>query len=632
VKGHDLAEIDVIVIGGGHAGTEAAAASARLGARTVLLTQKKSTIGEMSCNPAIGGLGKGHLVREIDALDGIMAKAADASGIQFRVLNRSKGPAVRGPRVQADRALYRQAVQRELEQTNNLTVMEGSAEDICQREDGSVVAVVTDTGAALDCRAVVLTTGTFLRGVIHCGERKTPAGRFGDAPAAGLSLTLERMGFCLSRLKTGTPPRLNGKTINWAAVEKQPGDEPPEPLSTLTTSIPQRQVPCYITHTNTTTHEIITRSLHKSPIYSGQIECVGPRYCPSIEDKIVRFADRQQHQIFLEPEGLDTDWVYPNGISTSLPEEIQKELVQSILGLEQAVMVRPGYAIEYDHVDARELKHTLESRKAPGLFMAGQIAGTTGYEEAAGQGLVAGINAALRAEGQDREFVVDRAEGYLGVMIDDLVTKELSEPYRMFTSRAEYRLQLRADNADMRLTQKGLDVGCIGPERQKKFEEKRDRLSNIEEMLQSLKASPTHLTKAGIAVNLDGIPRSAYDLLGNRDLDHNKLSSIWPELRGLPEKYIELVKTDALYASYIQRQEADIRSYRKDESLVFPKEINFDLVGGLSNEARQALEKTNPQTLGQAARIPGITPAAVVTLLRHVKATSRRERQVVVTQ
>ena len=472
-----MIETKVIVIGGGHAGAEAAAASARLGVPTVLITQKKETIGEMSCNPAIGGLGKGHLVREIDALDGLMAKAADASGIQFRVLNRSKGPAVRGPRVQADRALYREAVQQALFQQDNLSIMEATIEDVVCEKTGAVTGVVLSSGEKVACSALVLTTGTFLRGVIHLGESKTPAGRIGDAPSIGLALTLEKFGFALSRLKTGTPPRLDGKTIAWGSLLEQKGDCPSEPMSYLTDEIQNEQRSCFITNTNESTHAIIIKNLNKSPIYSGQIEGVGPRYCPSIEDKVVRFADRNEHQIFLEPEGLNTDTVYPNGISTSLPADIQEHLVRSIAGLENVRIIRPGYAIEYDHVDARELKHTLETKKMAGFFMAGQITGTTGYEEAAGQGLIAGINAGLVAQGKEPNFIIDRAEGYLGVMIDDLVTKEIKEPYRMFTSRAEYRLQLRADNADIRLTEKGVRIGCVSEHRKGRFEKKR---SNIE--------------------------------------------------------------------------------------------------------------------------------------------------------
>ena len=621
-----MIETKVIVIGGGHAGAEAAAASARLGVPTVLITQKKATIGEMSCNPAIGGLGKGHLVREIDALDGLMAKAADASGIQFRVLNRSKGPAVRGPRVQADRDLYREAVQQALFQQDNLSIMEATVEDVVCEKTGAVTGVVLSGGEKVACNALVLTTGTFLRGVIHLGETKTPAGRIGDAPSIGLALTLEKVGFALSRLKTGTPPRLDGKTIAWGSLLEQKGDWPPEPMSYLTDEIQNEQRSCFITNTNEATHAIISENLNKSPIYSGQIEGVGPRYCPSIEDKVVRFSDKNEHQIFLEPEGLNTDIVYPNGISTSLPADIQEHFVRSISGLENVRIIRPGYAIEYDHVDARELKHTLETKKMAGFFMAGQITGTTGYEEAAGQGLIAGINAGLMALGKEPDFTIDRAEGYLGVMIDDLVTKEIKEPYRMFTSRAEYRLQLRADNADIRLTEKGMHIGCVSEQRKDRFKEKRSNIEKAEDTLKVLKLSPSALSKLGVAVNQDGIKRSAYELLGHRDIGKEKVVEVWPEVGQIPQQYLELCRNNSMYESYVRRQEADIEAYRKDENLVFPKGMDFGALGGLSNEAKQALETVKPQTLGQAARIPGITPAAAIILLRHVRAQARRRK------
>ena len=625
-NGDLVIENKVIVIGGGHAGAEAAAASARLGVPTVLITQKRETIGEMSCNPAIGGLGKGHLVREIDALDGLMAKAADASGIQFRVLNRSKGPAVRGPRVQADRDLYREAVQQALFQQDNLSIMEATVEDVVCEKTGAVTGVVLSGGEKVACSALVLTTGTFLRGVIHLGETKTPAGRIGDAPSIGLALTLEKFGFALSRLKTGTPPRLDGKTIAWGSLLEQKGDWPPEPMSYLTDEIQNEQRSCFITNTNEVTHSIISENLNKSPIYSGQIEGVGPRYCPSIEDKVVRFSDKNEHQIFLEPEGLNTDIVYPNGISTSLPADIQEHLVRSISGLENVRIIRPGYAIEYDHVDARELKHTLETKKMAGFFMAGQITGTTGYEEAAGQGLIAGINAGLMALGKEPDFTIDRAEGYLGVMIDDLVTKEIKEPYRMFTSRAEYRLQLRADNADIRLTEKGMRIGCVSEQRKDRFKEKRSNIEKAEDTLKVLKLSPSALSKLGVAVNQDGIKRSAYELLGHRDIGKEKVVEVWPEVGQIPQQYLELCRNNSMYESYVRRQEADIEAYRKDENLVFPKGMDFGALGGLSNEAKQALETVKPQTLGQAARIPGITPAAAIILLRHVRAQARRRK------
>jgi tRNA uridine 5-carboxymethylaminomethyl modification enzyme len=619
---------DVIVIGGGHAGSEAAAASARCGASTLLITQKAATIGEMSCNPAIGGLGKGHLVREIDALDGIMARAADASGIQFRVLNRSKGPAVQGPRVQADRELYKEAVQQALFDQDRLTVLEASVEDVGVGQDTGVSSVTLDSGKKIVCGAVVLTTGTFLRGMIYCGENKIPAGRVGDAPAVGLALTLERMGFKLGRLKTGTPPRLDGKTIKWGDLECQPGDDPPDPMSYLTKKITCRQLPCHITYTNPVTHQTIRENLHRSPMYAGYIEGVGPRYCPSIEDKVVRFSDRDHHQIFLEPEGLDTDWVYPNGISTSLPEDVQKTIVRGIRGLEDTKIVRPGYAIEYDHVDARELTHTLETRRVPGLFLAGQINGTTGYEEAAGQGIIAGINAAKKADNATDSFIIDRAEGYLGVMIDDLVTRKTTEPYRMFTSRAEYRLRLRADNADIRLTKRGSEAGCVGVGRAKIHEAKINVLKETELKLKLLKASPNHLAGFGVLVNLDGVARSAFELLGNKEVDSALLCEVWPDIKAVPGPVLNHIKTNSLYSSYIERQDADIRAYRRDETLKLPIDLDFNAIGGLSTEAKQALLATRPHTLGHASRIPGVTPAAVMILMRYLKTTRRGDKRV----